>query len=441
MTGIQSVGLLSVQQTNGLKQVNTNKTSFKAENDRFVRQSDVQALQAQAIKDRQREQRSQKVKNNVAWTVGLLASATMIAVFAPMAIKEFKSTSQQRKAERALNRALSSVKTDASPIEDVLNNCKDKSIVRAVKEEIEKGPLSMSQKKVNALTELAKISDTELKVVDIERAKKILDDKVIGMQGVKKQVLEFLEYRNACIREGIKPDKPLVIALDGPPGTAKTTLCQAVAEACELPCKEISMAGATGKAKVIGNESVYQGASWGEFADGQIEHKTKDMVYILDELEKTGSSEHNGKPDDALLSFLDGRHKGHDDFLGVDIDISNSIVMITTNDYNKLSEPIRDRISYVFHIKPYTLGEKAKVAEFKVGRALDYHKLKDSVELPDGMYDLIAKQAKGEGGRDVTNISENLVHKIFCMPKEEGKKKNVTIEMVEQWIQEAQKAA
>ena len=249
-----------------------------------------------------------------------------------------------------------------------------------------------------------------------------------------------MQYRNACIKAGVKPDKPLVIALDGPPGTAKTTMASAIAEACELPHKEISMAGATGKARIIGNESVYTGASWGEFADGQLEHKTKNLVYTLDELEKTGTSEHNGKPDDALLSFLDGRHKGHDDFLGVDVDISDSIVMITTNDFNKLSEPIRDRISYVFHIEPYTLAEKAEVARFKLGKALDYHKIKENTQLPSNIYDVIAKNAKGEGGRDVTNISENIVHKIFCMPKNADGKRVVTDEMIQQWINEARVA-
>ncbi len=421
--------------------------NFRADN-RQSRQSDPPMLirQQQQMPQRKKEKNNQKLMQSLSLGVGILASLTLVALFLPQAIEQFRSSAKRRKAEKALEKAFENALKDPqanpnSALDTILENCKDKTIVRAVKEEMEKGPMSMSQKKINALLELAKVNETKLKVVDIEKAKKILDDKVIGMENVKKQVIEFLEYRNACIKAGIKPDKPLVIALDGPPGTAKTTLCKAVAEACELPSKEISMAGATGKAKIIGNESVYQGASWGEFADGQIEHKTKDMVYILDELEKTGTSEHNGKPDDALLSFLDGRHKGYDDFLGVDVDISNSIVMITTNDYNKLSEPIRDRISYVYHIKPYTLEEKAAVARFKMGKALEYHKIKDMVNLPQNIYDTIAKEAKGEGGRDVTNISENITHKIFCLPREKGKKVDVTSDMISRWIDEAHKAA
>ena len=298
----------------------------------------------------------------------------------------------------------------------------------------------MSNKKIEALKELAQIPDSEVKAIDIERAKKILDERVIGMDSIKKEVIEFLEYRNKCIEQGIKPDKPLIISFDGPAGTAKTTLAQAIAEASSLPHREINMAGATGKAKIIGNESVYTGASWGEFADAQLEHKTKNIVYTLDELEKTGTSDHNGKAEDCLLPLLDGRHKIKDDFLGVDIDISDSIVVITTNNFNKLSEPLRTRISYQYKIAPYTINEKAAIAKFKFDKSMKYHKIDDKVKVDDKVYNLIAESVNDQGGRQVTETVQNLAHRIFVMQKNTNSNIKVTKKMVEDWLKQQKTA-
>jgi ATP-dependent Lon protease len=301
--------------------------------------------------------------------------------------------------------------------------------------------MMMSNKKIEALKDLAQMKEDTVKSIDIANAKKVLDEEIIGMDGVKKQVLEFLDYRNKCIEQGIKPDKPLVVSLDGPAGTAKTTIGRAIAKAAGLPHKEINMAGATGKSKIIGNESVYTGSSWGEFADAQLEYKTKNIVYTLDELEKTGTSDHNGKIEDTILPLLDGRHKIKDDFLGVDVDISDSIVLITTNDFKKLSEPLRDRISYKFKIQPYTLDEKAKVAKFKFDRSMKYHKMDDKVEVDQEIFNLIANSVSDQGGREATDIAENIAHKIFIMPKNSGEKIKITTDMVNNWLKESKNAA
>ena len=397
----------------------------------------------QLLNEPQQESKTDRIKNklkntSVAQVLGLLSSGIIIAFFGLMLHREVAASRAQKKIASQLKKA---GEKSVNSIEEAMKNCKNEQIVRAVAEEYAKGPMMMSNKKLQALAELSQIPDEAVKVTNIDNARKILDEEIIGMDGIKKQVLEFLKYRNKCLEQGIKPDKPLVISLDGPAGTAKTTIGRAIAKAAGLPHKEINMAGATGKSKVIGNESVYTGASWGEFADAQLEYKTKNIVYTLDELEKTGTSDHNGKVEDTILPLLDGRHKIKDDFLGVDVDISDSIVIITTNKFNKLSEPLRDRISYKFKIAPYTDEEKAAIAKFKFDRSMKYHKMDKDISVENGIFDLIAKSVTDQGGREATDIAENIAHKVFIHPKKEGEKLLITKEMVQDWLTEFKNAA
>ena len=380
-----------------------------------------------------------KLKNiSLTQILGLFSSAVIIAYFGLVLHREVAASRAQKKISETLKNA---GENTINSIEEAMKKTKNEQIKRAVAEEYAKGPMMMSNKKIQALAELSQIPDEVLKTTNIDDAKKILDEEIIGMDGIKRQVLEFLEYRNKCIEQGIKPDKPLVISLDGPAGTAKTTIGRAIAKAAGLPHKEINMAGATGKSKVIGNESVYTGASWGEFADAQLEFKTKNIVYTLDELEKTGTSDHNGKVEDTILPLLDGRHKIKDDFLGVDVDISDSIVIITTNNFSKLSEPLRDRISYKFKIAPYTDAEKAAIAKFKFDRSMKYHKIDKDIEIDDDIFNMIAQSVSDQGGREATDIAENIAHKVFIQPKREGEKLKITKEMVQGWLNEAKNAA
>lgn len=410
------------------------KIPFKADNQRraysqnYVIEPQYQVVPAQ----------KPKKKYSASQIIGVASSAVVLAFFGLLLKKELSASYAQRKISSALKKTTEKATTS---IEEIMKNCENEQIKRAFAEEYAKGPMMMSSKKIDALKEFAQLKDDVVNTIDIKNAKKILDEEIIGMDGVKRQVLEFLEYRNKCIEAGIKPDKPLVVSLDGPAGTAKTTIGRAIAKAAGLPHKEINMAGATGKSKIIGNESVYTGASWGEFADAQLEHKTRNIVYTLDELEKTGTSDHNGKIEDTILPLLDGRHKIKDDFLGIDIDISDSIVLITTNDFKRLSEPLRDRISYKFKIDPYSKGEQAKVAKFKFDRSMKYHKMEDKIEVDEKIFDLIANSVSDQGGREATDIAENIAHKIFILPKTEGKKTKITTDMVENWLKQSKKAS
>lgn len=394
---------------------NAKRLAFKAgENDQFVRQNPQQRVSqppmmdsyARMIAEQKKKEKAQKTKNNLITGITVAASLVMLIYFGRGLLKQIATD----KAEKAASAAVGG--DGARSIAQMIKECKDPKIKRAMSEEARKG-YSTSRKKIEALDSLAQINDTKANLIDIDRAKKILDEEVIGMDEAKKEILDHLKFRNHCIENNIPLDTPFVLALDGPAGTAKTTLSNAVAKACDMPHKEISMAGMTGKAPIKGSESVYSGATWGEIADAQIEHKTRRIVYTLDEIEKTGSSEHNGKAEDALLSLMDNRHFVADDFLGVNIDVKDSIIITTSNNYAKLSEPMKSRLSKVIRIQPYTNETKKSIAKFKIDKFMNKYKMTEKVQFTDDALDaLVARHANKEGGREISNEVQTLMEKL-----------------------------
>ncbi len=66
---------------------------------------------------------------------------------------------------------------------------------------------------------------------------------------------------------------------------------------------------------------------------------------ILDEIEKVGSSRHNGNAHDALLSFLERETacRYHDPYIQAPCDISHVSWLMTANSLDGVSRPLRDR--------------------------------------------------------------------------------------------------
>lgn len=436
----------AIEQEN--KPVKMYPVRFKAnENDQFIRNNrqttpvitrvpiqTQQDMMIKAMEEQKKKERNKNIKNNIITGLGALASLAVVAYFGNEMLAKRRASQEARKIQEAM--ASANGTTAGDTIMDMINKCKDLKLKRLMVDEYSKG-FGASEKKIRALFTLAGFEKGQLKKIDVENARKVLDQKVIGMDEAKDQVINYLKYRNRCIEKGIDPG-PFVLALDGPPGTAKTTLAKAIAEICGMPSKEISMAGMTGKAQLKGSESVYTGATWGDFADAQIEHKRNDICYILDEIEKFGTSEHNGKPDDVLLSALDKRHSILDDFLGCEIDLNNSIIITTSNDIGKINEILRSRLGTPVSIQSYDEAIKRAVTKFKAEHCIKDHKLDDVVQLSDdAINEILRRNNDAKGGREVTEEIEKVIKMVFSNEAETATKEEpfiITADIVRKYL-------
>ena len=366
-------------------------------------------------------------KMNVQSALGIAASAVVCAFFG----KQIYLQAKAEKAEREMAKVLADTAKKAAEkagqkATDTLGNlaggniksaimaCTDPTLQRAAANEYSKGPGIMSTKRINDILSLANLKNAKPEEIDLKRAIKIMDEKIIGMDEVKEELLDFFVQYNYNIRNGITSKKPLVLCLNGPAGTGKTTVTEVAAEAMNMHYKKISLAGASGKASIKGYESVYTGANMGGVAEGQIEGGTRRVLYCLDEVEKSASSNYNGKVEDTLLSLFDDQAKFADDNLNVPIDISQSIFILTTNEFEKLSNPLKNRVRKI-EIKPYGVDIKSQIAKLKMTNELKKNKLDSIVNIKPEAYNAIAEMTQDQGGRETTRNVDTLIKKIVDM--------------------------
>ena len=400
MNNIQSVAELKniTASEAEIKQAGMRRINFKAENDSFVRQSQSKSIQPmilqqdpriQMLEKQQKEEKKRNFWNKFGMLAGIGASLAIIAAL-------------------FINGKAGAV---SSEVKRAMETCKNPALKKAAMEEYAKGPHMRSEKKIRDILALADASSMKPGMVDLEKASKMMDEKLVDMHEVKEQIMSFLVEYNYNVKNGIKNKKPLVIVMDGPAGTGKTTASEVIAEALNVPYKKISMGGATGTSIIKGTESKFVGSEAGGIAKGQIDNKTNRVLYCLDEVDKLGKSEQHGSTEAALLSLFDDQARFADDFLGTELDISNSIFVLTTNDYNKLSTPLKNRMKLI-KINPYGIDTKAKIAKMHLARELSENKLSDKITVNENSYKQLAEMTNDEGGRQTTKNVQELIRQI-----------------------------
>lgn len=275
------------------------------------------------------------------------------------------------------------------------------------------GQLSGSDKE-DALTQLSYMLsidtyDHPARRRSFEEILAILDEHLYGMNELKQEIAEYmmtLQYSGAS---------GCAFLLVGPPGVGKTSIVEAIASCLDKPMSYIDCAG-VGSVSMNGLVKSYSGAKPGKPMDAFRLCGRADIVMLFDEIDKLASDK-DGDPNSVFIKALGPQKALYDEFVGANIDVSNTVFACTANDLSMIPGYVLNRFgNNIFFIDPYTIDEKIEIAlDYIIPKKCNALNVsEDDIHFTEDALRTIAEEyTNDEGVREMGGYIESIFRKVI----------------------------
>ena len=269
----------------------------------------------------------------------------------------------------------------------------------------------------------------EAERIDLEAARKVLDEDHYGLKKVKDRILQQIAVMNLK-----KQQSGSILLFVGAPGTGKTSIGKSIARALGREYVRVSLGGVHDEADIRGHRRTYIGAMPGRIMDAVRKSGVSNPVMVLDEVDKLSASYH-GSPASALLEVLDAEQNSTftDHYMNVPYDLSDVLFICTANSTDTIPEPPLNRMETI-SFSGYTPLEKLQIAKrHLVPQSMERMGITgEQMEITDEAIDTLISEYTMEAGvrglrRHLETLCRILAVKISSEPEE---KVTVTPEVV-----------
>jgi ATP-dependent Lon protease len=276
--------------------------------------------------------------------------------------------------------------------------------------------------------------------IDLQEARRVLDDSHAGLVEVKEAVLDWLATQEWSRRKGLPAGAGggTSLCLIGPPGTGKTSIATSIATAAKRHMESIGLAGAD-TVFLLGSDSAYMGARPGEIVRRLLSSQkfSGDLTILLDEVDKINRAPMRD-PLPVILHLLDPsrNHAVNDQYLdGVDLDFSQTLFIATANEEADIPGPLRDRLR-LLSLPGYTRDEQMAIGSAHIlPRMLKRLGITNEVELrPEVVECLVADYPLTKGMRQLEQRLSTVVSRALRCHLETGKSIHVNAGVARSWV-------
>ena len=245
--------------------------------------------------------------------------------------------------------------------------------------------------------------------LDVTEAGQILDRLHGGHPDVKEAMLDRIaSAAHVASSGGTARIGPILLV--GPPGTGKTTLARAIAQALKMPSESVSApAAAEDPVYLQGCDRQYRGSGPGMVIRAFRAAGSSRLLLLLDEIDKVVGSRSWGASPTAWLLELLGSDSWTDRYLGFDYPTGAMVVICTANEINHIAPPVLDRLDVV-HVPGLSPSERAAVARTHLWPRLleEYCLDEEQVPILDEALALAAADHLGTSDRGLRLVETRL---------------------------------
>jgi len=277
-------------------------------------------------------------------------------------------------------------------------------------------------------------------VIDLNFARKILDETHYGLQEIKDKILEYLSVMKLKQEKGEGEDvlRAPILCFVGLVGTGKTTIAPTIAKAMGRNFARIPFGGMGDPLDLRGQSKMHPEAEPGKIIKALRQTQSRNCVILLDEIDRV-TAEGRSSIMGVLVELLDPRqnYQFTDYYVDYPFDLSEVLFIATANNTTSLATAVVDRLEPI-QMPAYSDEEKITIGKkYMLPKILGESGVAEaSLIIEDAVWASIVRPLGFDAGmRTLERTVQGVVKKVARMIVEgKGKEFKITPENVKQFV-------